>query len=119
MNISELDDSLSVAINALAAAQAVIRKGAASRDLDVLRKSDLLAPTERTASPAADALAKLADAFARVDRLEAERQPLPLPMRGSADREAAADMDAQHRKTWAPNPGSDLDALGRNLEATR
>jgi hypothetical protein len=41
MNISELDDALSAALNSLAAAQAVLRKSLPGRSIDVLRKTEL------------------------------------------------------------------------------
>lgn len=76
MNITEIDDALSAALNSLAAAQAVLRKSLPGRSLDVLRKlSD--------AEPKVDPLALLDDAERRIERLEAAR-----------------DLDAQHRKTF-------------------
>jgi hypothetical protein len=71
-NIAEIDDALSEALHALSAAQAVLRKGASTHDLDVLRKSDLIDALPR-ASRSDDVLAKLDEANRRLDRLEAGR----------------------------------------------
>jgi hypothetical protein len=82
MNITEIDDALSAALMALSAAQATLRKGASTRDLDVLRKADLDPP--RASDAVTKALDTLADAEQRLERLEAAR-----------------DIDAQMpRKTW-------------------
>jgi hypothetical protein len=79
MNISELHDALSAALHALSAAQATLRKSLPGRSIDVLSKATA-APKD---DPSAEALAKLADAGRRLERLE-----------------AAKDYDAQHRKTF-------------------
>jgi hypothetical protein len=71
-NIAEIDDALSEALHALSAAQAVLRKGASTHDLDVLRKSDLIDALPR-ASRSDDVLAKLDEANRLLDRLEAGR----------------------------------------------
>jgi hypothetical protein len=85
VNIEAIDQILSDALHALGAAQAELRKNASARELgDVLRKSDLLDALPRASVTEADrVLAKLAEANARLDRLEAGR-----------------DCDAQTRKTW-------------------
>jgi hypothetical protein len=89
MNFSELDDALSNALHALSAAQATLRKSLPGRAIDVLRKSDLLdnalPPRDSLSDDAATkALAALADATSRIERLEAGR-----------------DCDAQYRKSAA------------------
>jgi hypothetical protein len=60
-NLAEIDDALSNALIALHAAQAVLRKGAAPRELDVLRKLDELprANGDAIAKRGLDALADL------------------------------------------------------------
>jgi hypothetical protein len=78
MNIEEIDDALSNALNALSAAQLTLRKGASPRDLDILRKSDLTdQPRASTAMQGGDALKRAQDAMddlhRRMDRLEAGR----------------------------------------------
>jgi hypothetical protein len=71
MNITEIDDALSAALMALSAAQATLRKGASTRDLDVLRKADLDPPrASDTYDPAKRALGVLADAERRITALE-------------------------------------------------
>jgi hypothetical protein len=77
MNISELDDALSNALNALSAAQLTLRKGASPRDLDILRKAFLGDyPRASTAMQGGDAIMKrsqhtLDDLNARMAVLEA------------------------------------------------
>jgi hypothetical protein len=77
MNISEIDDALSDALNSLAAAQATLRKSLPGRAIDVLRKSDLtddaLPRASLTADAATKAIAMLDDATRRLERLEAGR----------------------------------------------
>jgi hypothetical protein len=74
MNITEIDDALSTALHALSAAQAVLRKSLPGRSLDVLRKDALSEPRASAASdPKERALALLADAERRIERLEASR----------------------------------------------
>jgi hypothetical protein len=85
-NISEIDDALSAALMALSAAQAVLRKGVSTHDLDVLRKADLTDALPR-ASRSTDASSK---ALAALDDLE----------RRTARLEAGRDIDSQVRKTW-------------------
>jgi hypothetical protein len=68
MNITEIDDALSAALHALCAAQATLRKGASTRDLDILRKADLAG-----AEPNVDPLALLADAERRMTAIEVQR----------------------------------------------
>jgi len=84
MNITEIDDALSAALNSLAAAQAILRKSAPPRSLDVLRKIDEPRVVVDSYDPAKRALGVLDDAERRIERLEAQR-----------------DLDAQHapRKT--------------------
>jgi hypothetical protein len=69
MNISDLDDALSNALNAISTAQTELRKSAAeSEGLDIIRKSVSL-------DPAARALAALADAERRTAAIEAAHAP--------------------------------------------
>jgi hypothetical protein len=86
MNISELDDALSAALNSLAAAQAVLRKSLPGHSIDVLRKIDEPRASARplTLADYDAALADLEDLAQRVAKLGAEM-----------------DMDARHapRKT--------------------
>ena len=90
MNITEIDDALSAALMALSAAQATLRKGASTRDLDVLRKADLDPPRASEDDVAKRALGILDDAERRIERLEAQR-----------------DLDAQHeRRKTAPRESS-------------
>jgi hypothetical protein len=90
MNISEIDDALSNALNALSAAQLTLRKGASPRELDILQKAFLgddprASDAMRAAQDAQDDLKR------RLDHLEAGR-----------------DMDSQVRKNL-------LDQSGRAL----
>jgi hypothetical protein len=81
-HITEIDDALSAALHALSAAQATLRKSLPGRSIDVLQKADLAEPRD-----VADiALAQLADADRRLERLE-----------------ATSDLEAQYatRKTYA------------------
>jgi hypothetical protein len=96
MNLSELDDSLSAAINALSAAQATLRKGAANRDLDILRKLD--DPPQPRPDAAEIALAALDDLTRRVNELkDADATRANADAMRKFDRTAArADLDAQH-----------------------
>jgi hypothetical protein len=90
MNITEIDDALSAALMALSAAQATLRKGASTRDLDVLRKLDNEPRASDAYDPAKRALGILDDAERRIERLEAQR-----------------DLDAQHeRRKTAPREAS-------------
>jgi hypothetical protein len=77
----DIDDALSAALNSLAAAQAILRKSAPPRSLDVLRKMQ---------EPHPDDIAK------RAEDLLADLE------RRTAALEGARDMDAQHalRKTY-------------------
>jgi hypothetical protein len=83
MNIEEIDDALSNALNALSAAQLTLRKGASPRDLDILRKSDLTdQPRASTAMQEGDAIMKAAqdamnDLDNRLARLEAAQDAKP------------------------------------------
>jgi hypothetical protein len=89
MNITEIDDALSAALNSLATAQAILRKSAPQRSLDVLRKIDEPRASD-TYDPARRALGILDDAERRIERLEAQR-----------------DLDAQHeRRKTAPRETS-------------
>jgi hypothetical protein len=89
MNITEIDDALSAALNSLATAQAILRKSAPQRSLDVLRKIDEPRASD-TYDPARRALGILDDAERRIERLEAQR-----------------DLDAQHeRRKTAPREAS-------------
>ena len=67
-HIAEIDDALSAALHALSAAQATLRKSLPGRSIDVLQKADLAEPK----NVADIALAQLADAERRVERLEAQ-----------------------------------------------
>ena len=85
-DISELDDALSNALHALNAAQAVLRKGASTRELDILRKANLADREPRAGQ--GDAIVKasldmLADVERRMAQLEAQR-----------------DLEAAPRKTY-------------------
>jgi hypothetical protein len=87
MNISEIDDALSNALNALSAAQLTLRKGASPRELDILQKAFLgddprASDAMRAAQDAQDDLKR------RLDHLEAGR-----------------DMDSQPRKTYSISQG--------------
>jgi hypothetical protein len=63
MNIEEIDDALSNALNALSAAQLTLRKGASTRELDILQKAHLGDdPRASTAMQGSDALMKRAQA---------------------------------------------------------
>jgi hypothetical protein len=73
MNITEIDDALSAALNSLAAAQAILRKGASTRDLDVLRKLDDPRVVVDSYDPARRALGIIDDLTLRLDNLEAQR----------------------------------------------
>jgi hypothetical protein len=90
MNIAEIDDALSAALHALSAAQATLRKGASTRDLDVLRKLDdqPRASTALVGRDGSGAIAKAATALADLERRVARQ-------------EAQRDLDAQYpaRKT--------------------
>ena len=70
MNITEIDDALSAALMALSAAQATLRKGASTRDLDVLRKLDNEPRASDAYDPAKRALGILDDAERRITALE-------------------------------------------------
>jgi hypothetical protein len=90
MNITEIDDALSAALNSLATAQAILRKSAPPRSLDVLRKIDEPRVVVDSYDPAKRALGILDDAERRIERLEAQR-----------------DLDAQHeRRKTAPREAS-------------
>jgi hypothetical protein len=75
MNISEIDDALSDALNSLAAAQATLRKSLPGRSIDVIRKANGLAPprTSFTSDAATKALAQLADLERRATAIETAR----------------------------------------------
>jgi hypothetical protein len=73
MNITEIDDALSAALNSLATAQAILRKSAPPRSLDVLRKIDEPRVVADSYDPAKRALGILDDAERRIERLEAQR----------------------------------------------
>jgi hypothetical protein len=83
MNIEEIDDALSNALNALSAAQLTLRKGASPRDLDILRKAFLGDyPRASTAMHGGDAIIKRAqsamdDLNARMAVLEAAQPRKP------------------------------------------
>ena len=81
-NIAEIDDALSAALHALSAAQATLRKSLPGRNIDVLRKADLLDHSDDAITK--HSLGALADLERRTTRIEAQR-----------------DMDSQHttRKT--------------------
>jgi hypothetical protein len=86
MNITEIDDALTAALNSLATAQAILRKSAPPRSLDILRKLDEPRVVVNLYDPAKRALGILDDAERRIERLEAQR-----------------DLDAQHeRRKTAP-----------------
>jgi hypothetical protein len=78
MNISEIDDALSNALNALSAAQLTLRKGASPRDLDILRKAHLGDDPRASRGDAVKrAQAVIDDLNARMDRLEAAQPRKP------------------------------------------
>jgi hypothetical protein len=87
MNITEIDEALSAALQALSAAQATLRKSLPGRSIDVLCKSDLSDDALPRASCSDDAIAK---AFAALADLERRATAI----------EGAHDMDSQARKTW-------------------
>jgi hypothetical protein len=74
-HITEIDDALSAALNSLAAAQAILRKSAPPRDLDIIRKADLAEPQPRDniAKRALDALADLERRVADLKAADAAR----------------------------------------------
>jgi hypothetical protein len=79
MNIEEIDDALSTALNALSAAQLTLRKGASPRDLDILRKAHL---GDDPRASQGDAIMKRAqdamdDLKRRMDALEAAQPRKP------------------------------------------